>query len=120
MYKMTYSEHALKEPFVKVYYIEFPNRIRGFPTEIPIPDQSEFFGFYNMSIKIGLMGWIWIGFAFLNTLYRCQIHRFFDVLGKNQPSSLGCYFLRDRALVSNLSFFFVFGRTLIPECAYRP
>ena len=32
----------------------------------------------------------------------------------------GLLFLRDRALFSNLSFFLVFGRTLVPECAYRP
>ena len=37
---------------------------------------TRFFG--NIFIEFGLMGWICIGFALLNTLYKSQIHRFFD------------------------------------------
>ena len=32
----------------------------------------------------------------------------------------GLLFLEETVLFSNLSFWAVFGRTLIPECAYRP
>ena len=39
--------------------------------------------FYNIFINSWLMGWILIGFALLNTLYKCQIHRFVDPLVKN-------------------------------------
>ena len=38
----------------------------------------------------------------------------------NHTSSFRLLFLRDIVPSPNLSFFLVFGRTLIPECAYRP
>ena len=33
------------------------------------------FEFFLIFIKFGIMGWIWIALALLNTLYKCQIHR---------------------------------------------
>ena len=39
---------------------------------------------------------------------------------ENSAFESGLLFLRNIAILSNLPFFFVFGRTLIPECAYRP
>ena len=38
---------------------------------------------FRIFIKFGIMGWIWIDFALLNTLYKCQIHRFFYPLVRN-------------------------------------
>ena len=38
----------------------------------------------------------------------------------NQPLSFRLLFLRDIAFVAKMLFFLVSGRTLIPECAYRP
>ena len=32
--KMTYSKQVLNKPFIKIYYIEIPNRVRGFPIEM--------------------------------------------------------------------------------------
>ena len=78
--------------------------------EIPIPDQSGFGFFYNIFVKIRLMGWIRIGFALLNTLYKCKIHRFFYFFESAFES--GLLFLRERALFSNLSFFLIFAKPL--------
>ena len=48
-------------------------------------------------IKFGIIGWIWIDFALLNTLYKCQIRRFFDPLVKTTfPSEL--LFFQNRGL----------------------
>ena len=43
----------------------------------------------------------------------------FDFYEKSTFES-GLLFLREKAFVSNLSFFINFGQTLIPECVYRP
>ena len=37
-------------------------------------------GFYFIFIKIGLMGWIRIDFALLNTFANCDFYRFFEIL----------------------------------------
>ena len=34
IYKTEYSKKALNKPFTKVYHMEFPIRIRGFPFDI--------------------------------------------------------------------------------------
>ena len=39
---------------------------------------------------------------------------------KNHTLSFRLLFLRDIPFFANMFFFLVFGRTLIPECAYRP
>ena len=41
----------------------------------PISD----FGFYKISVRIGLMGWIRIGFALLNTFANCDFPRFVEI-----------------------------------------
>ena len=80
--------------------------LEGGRGKAPIPDQSGFVYFYNLFIKFGLMGWICFGFAFLNTLYKYKIHRFFDFVEKSafEPGQL---FLR-KSIVFELVIFLCF------------
>ena len=66
---------------------------------------------FRLFIKFGIMGWIWIDFAFLNTLYKCQIHRFFYFF-ENQPSNLGCYFWEKEVFFRTRHFPFIFAKPL--------
>ena len=50
---------------------------------VKIKTKSGFFCFFLFFMEFGLMGWIWIGFALLNTLYKFRIHRFFGPFVKN-------------------------------------
>ena len=75
--------------------------------------------FYNKFIRFTHRCWICSGWNIHNAFVSCRFHRFVDLLGK-PAFKPGLLFLRKGNLFSNLSFFRVFGRTLIPECAYRP
>ena len=63
----------------------------------------------------------WVGFVTGITLTTpLSTANFIDfLLLLKSAFETGLLFSRERALLSNLPFFFVFGRTLIPECAYR-
>ena len=60
--------HISQKQHQQQIYIYIHTSIYNKIREIPISDQFRFFVFYNIFLKIGLMGWIWIHFASLNTL----------------------------------------------------
>ena len=74
----------------------------------PYPFFLIFFWFFSES---GLMGWIWIGFALLNILYKCQIHRFVDLWWKTTSWS-ELLFLQNRGLFSNSIFSLISAKPL--------
>ena len=98
---------------------------RGQFWQFSIPDKIDFglnLGFYNYSLYLSdlLIG---VGFVTgITFTMHLWIVKCIDVLACWAKSDFksGLLFLREEVIFSNLSFFLVFGRTLIPECAYRP
>ena len=82
------------------------------------PNKYPFNTYFNMAfyilniyVKYSILYHIYLMLTYLNHIW---------TFSKNHTFSFRLLFLRDIGLVVNFTFFLVFGRTLIPECAYRP
>ena len=115
--EVMYEEKACTDPLTYAFFLPWARRSAE-TREIDNSNNTRFLDF-----TICLPNFVyWIGFvtgiAFTTSLWIVEFITF-SFFGKSAFKS-GLLFLRDGALFSNWSFFRVFGRTLIPECAYRP
>ena len=75
-YRVTTGEQAGQ--YDTLYRALFNTCPQKYQTNTRNSDSGHLFVFYNVFIKFGLMGWIGIGFALLNTFANCDFYRFID------------------------------------------